>query len=81
MNKTTLFIYTLIIILILIVSEIAIYWQRKDDNSIDKPKEITVVKVVDRDYRIVNYENELYWQSKSRNYINGDYWVMGGKLK
>ena len=81
MNKVTLLIYALILLILLVVSEIVIHWQKIEDDNIETTCEIVVVKVVGDDYRIVEYDGELYWQSKNRNYINGDYWIMGGRLK
>lgn len=81
MNKVTLLIYALILLVLLIVSEIVVHWQKVEDSGIEATCEIVVVKVVDNDYRIVEYDGELYWQSRNHSFINGDYWVMGGKLK
>lgn len=81
MNKVTLLIYAFILLILLVVSEIVIHWQKIEDSDMETTCEIVVVKVVDNNYRIVQYDGELYWQSRNHNYINGDYWIMGGKLK
>lgn len=81
MNKVTLLIYALILLILLVVGEIIIHWQKIENSDIETTCEIVVVKVVDNDYRIVQYDGELYWQSRSYKYLNGDYWIMGGKVK
>ena len=81
MNKTTLFIYATIIVVMLIVGEIVLHWQNVEATVNHVEPEIIVIKLVDNDYRIVEYEGELYWQSRSYKYLNGDYWIMGGKVK
>ena len=81
MNKVTLIVYGLILVVLLVISMVTTHWQKVEDGSMDTTCEIVVVKVVDNDYRIVQYDGELYWQSRSYKYLNGDYWIMGGKVK
>jgi hypothetical protein len=81
MNKTTLFIYATIIVVLLIVGEIVLHWQNVEATVNYVEPEIVVIKLVDERYRVVEYEGELYWQSKAHSFMNGDYWIMGGKVK
>lgn len=81
MNRVTLAVYGLILVLLLVISMINTHWQRAVDTCTETAYEITIVKTVGSDYRIVEYDGELYWQSRNHNYLTGDYWIMGGKLK
>lgn len=81
MNKVTLIVYGLVLVVLLVISMVITHWQRVEDAYTETTYEITIIKTVDRDYRIVKYDGELYWQSKAHSYMSGDYWIMGGKVK
>lgn len=56
MNKTTLFIYATIIVVMLIVGEIVLHWQNVEATVNHVEPEIIVIKLVDERYRVVEYE-------------------------